>query len=166
MMTLYFVSFVAYFEIVASLFVYIVMRYKSVFSSTSCHFPFGNHTKTDIFPHNNQITFSTVVQQTGASLYIQILLLPLHSLTTSRKWNKAEASFVIRQCEMFCPHSLTSESGQFISPCRRYEAYLVLIIKKNLRMSRIPKDITILFPISKLTLHKDLCIFLTLSSTP
>ena len=65
--TLYFVSFVAYFEIVASLFVYIVKRYKSVFSSTSCHFPFGNHTKTDIFPHNNQITFSTVVQQTGAS---------------------------------------------------------------------------------------------------
>ena len=30
-MTLYFVSFVAYFEIVTSLFVYIVMRYKSVF---------------------------------------------------------------------------------------------------------------------------------------
>ena len=69
-MTLYFVSFVAYFEIVASLFVYIVKRYKSVFSSTSCHFPFGNHTKTDIFPHNNQITFSTVVQQTGASFHL------------------------------------------------------------------------------------------------
>ena len=66
-MTLYFVSFVAYFEIVASLFVYNVKRYKSVFSSASCHSPLGNHTKTDIFPHNNQITFSTVVQQTGAS---------------------------------------------------------------------------------------------------
>ena len=59
---MYFVSFVAYFEIVASLFVYIVKRYKSVFSSTSCHFPFGNHTKTDIFPHNNQITFTAAVQ--------------------------------------------------------------------------------------------------------
>lgn len=66
-MILYFVSFVAYFEIVASLFVYIVKRYKSVFSSASCQSPLGNHTKTDIFPHNNQITFSTVVQQTGAS---------------------------------------------------------------------------------------------------
>ena len=54
------------------------------------------------------------VRQSPASLYIQILLLPLHSLTTSRKWNKADASFVIRQCDMFCPHSLTSESGQFI----------------------------------------------------
>ena len=47
------------------------------------------------------------------SLYIQILLLPLHSLTTSRKWNKADLSFVPRQIMMFCPHSLTSESGQF-----------------------------------------------------
>ena len=42
-------SFVAYFEIVTSLFVYIVKRYNSVFSSASCHSPFGNHTKTDIF---------------------------------------------------------------------------------------------------------------------
>ena len=47
------------------------------------------------------------------SLYIKILLLPLHSLTTSRKWNKADQSFVPRQRLMFCPHSLTSESGQF-----------------------------------------------------
>ena len=47
------------------------------------------------------------------SLYIKILLLPLHSLTTSRKWNKADQSFVPRQILMFCPHSLTSESGQF-----------------------------------------------------
>ena len=35
------------------------------------------------------------VRQRPASLYIQILLLPLHSLTTSRKWNKADASFVV-----------------------------------------------------------------------
>ena len=46
-------------------------------------------------------------------LYIKILLLPLHSLTTSRKWNKADQPFVPRQILMFCPHSLTSESGQF-----------------------------------------------------
>ena len=44
-MTLYFVSLVAYYEIVASLFVYIVKRYKSVFSSASCQLPFGNHAK-------------------------------------------------------------------------------------------------------------------------
>ena len=31
------------------------------------------------------------------SLYIQISCLSLHSLTTSRKWNKADFSFVIRQ---------------------------------------------------------------------
>ena len=57
----------AYFEIVASLFVYNVKRYKSVFSSASCHSPLGNHTKTDIFPHNNQITFAAAVQRSGAS---------------------------------------------------------------------------------------------------
>ena len=62
-MTLYFVSFVAYFEIVTSLFVYNVKRYKSVFSSASCHLPFGNHTKTDIFPHNILITFAADVQR-------------------------------------------------------------------------------------------------------
>ena len=70
-MTLYFVSFVAYFEIVTSRFVYIVKRYKSVFSSTSCHFPFGNHTKTDIFPHNNQITFAADVQRSALHIAFQ-----------------------------------------------------------------------------------------------
>ena len=66
LMTLHFVSFVAYFEIMTSLFVYNVKRYKSVFSSASCHSPYENHAKTDIFPHNNQITFAAV-QKTGAS---------------------------------------------------------------------------------------------------
>ena len=47
-------------------------------------------------------------------LYIKVLLLPLHLLTTSRKCNKADQPFVPRQILMFCPHSLTSESGQFI----------------------------------------------------
>ena len=39
----------------------------SYFSSASCHSPFGNHTKTDIFPHNNQITFTAAVLRSGAS---------------------------------------------------------------------------------------------------
>lgn len=79
----YFVSFVALFEIVISLFVYIVKRYKSVFSSSSSHSPFGNHTKTDIFPHNNQITFSTAVQQTGASYLLAVDMKPILFLEPS-----------------------------------------------------------------------------------
>ena len=61
-------------------------------------------------PIKNCVKYITIERQ---SLYIKILLLPLHSLTTSRKWNKADHSFVPRQILMFCPHSLTSESGQF-----------------------------------------------------
>ena len=54
-----------------SLFVYIVKRYKSVFSSTSCHFPFGNHAKTDIFPHNILITFAADVQRSVLHIAFQ-----------------------------------------------------------------------------------------------
>ena len=42
----------------------------SYFSSASCHSPFGNHTKTDIFPHNNQITFAAAVQRSGVSYHL------------------------------------------------------------------------------------------------
>lgn len=37
-------KFVAYFEIITSLFVYIEKGYKSVISSSSIYSPFGNHT--------------------------------------------------------------------------------------------------------------------------
>ena len=69
-MTLYFVSFVTYFEIVASLFVYILRGKSPFFSFVSCHLTFGNHAKTDIFPHNNQITFAAAVQRSGASYHL------------------------------------------------------------------------------------------------
>ena len=72
-MTLYFVSFVAYFEIMTSLFVYNVKRYKSVFSSASCHSPFGNHTKTNIFPHNILITFAADVQRSVLHIAFQAI---------------------------------------------------------------------------------------------
>ena len=50
-----------------SLFVYIVRGISPFFSSISCHLPFGNHAKTDIFPHNIQFTFEAAVQRSGAS---------------------------------------------------------------------------------------------------
>ena len=68
------------------------------------------------FMRPNSVTNSVTNPDTKPNtkpLYIKILLLPLHSLTTSRKWNKADQPFVPRQILMFCPHSLTSESGQF-----------------------------------------------------
>ena len=45
-----------------SLFVYILRGKSPFFSSVSCHLPFGNHAKTDIFPHNILITFAADVQ--------------------------------------------------------------------------------------------------------
>ena len=50
-------------EIVTSLFVYILRGTSPFFSYVSCHLPFGNHVKTDIFPHNIQITFVADVQR-------------------------------------------------------------------------------------------------------
>ena len=101
-MTLYFVSFVAYFEIVASLFVYIVKRNKSVFSSASCHSPLGNHTKTDIFPHNNQITFAAAVLRSGLHIALQAIRSLSCSAVCWANGDKANAiavpSFCFRSC--------------------------------------------------------------------
>ena len=61
----------AWFEIVTSLFVYILRGTSPFFSSVSCHFPFGNHAKTDIFPHNILITFAADVQPSALHIAFQ-----------------------------------------------------------------------------------------------
>ena len=43
----------------------------SYFSSASCHLTFGNHAKTNIFPHNILITFAADVQRSALHIAFQ-----------------------------------------------------------------------------------------------
>ena len=43
----------------------------------SCHLSFGNPAKTDIFPHNIQITFAAAVQRSGASYLLTVDTKPI-----------------------------------------------------------------------------------------
>ena len=54
-----------------SLFVYILRGTSPFFSSVSCHLPFGNHAKTNIFPHNILITFAADVQRSALHIAFQ-----------------------------------------------------------------------------------------------
>ena len=54
-----------------SLFVYILRGTSPFFSSVSCHLPFGNHAKTNIFPHNILITFAADVQRSVLHIAFQ-----------------------------------------------------------------------------------------------
>ena len=54
-----------------SLFVCILRGTSPFFSSVSCHLPFGNHAKTNIFPHNILITFAADVQRSALHIAFQ-----------------------------------------------------------------------------------------------
>ena len=77
-----------------SLFVYIVRGISPFFSSISCHLPFGNHAKTDIFPHNIQFTFEAAVQRSGASYLLTVDTKPIlfdafsHNMPSSQPSNQ------------------------------------------------------------------------------
>ena len=55
------------------MFVYILRGTSPFFSSVSCHLPFGNHAKTDIFPHNILITFAADVQRSALHTALQAI---------------------------------------------------------------------------------------------